>query len=280
MQNTPSGIYDIDSCFFFDVETTLNKNNEIIMANFVAFDPKSSKTYSTWPIFNRSVKEEIMPCAAAWHGWTKQRYEEVSEMIVEKTETDFYSAILHEFSLMPEGTQIIGYNIKSFDLDVLDKNLKRLNLPVLDKSKFQIIDLYQFAKKYFKKEDLGDFTCKTVFVHLFPDKVKDLFNVPLGYASMSEIWMCIEIYKWAVNKFGQDGLVKYLSEPTEVKTIEFGKYKGKSPEWIVNHDKGYLTWLLNDVNLKEKDPDLFYTLKKLINEKNQTKNSDIDYEKD
>ncbi len=61
-------------------------------------------------------------------------------------------------------------------------------------------------------------------------------------------------------------MIEISSHPSIIKTLNFGKYKGKKVEEVVNIDRGWLEWLLRE---KEKgdvlDEDWIYTLKHYLN---------------
>ena len=52
-------------------------------------------------------------------------------------------------------------------------------------------------------------------------------------------------------------LAELTQTPVLIKTFKFGKYKDREIEEIVKADKGYITWMQNNLEL---DEDLAYTL--------------------
>lgn len=57
-------------------------------------------------------------------------------------------------------------------------------------------------------------------------------------------------------------MIEVSSHPSLIKTLHFGKYKGKKVEEVVNIDRGWLLWLLGEKEKSDQlDEDWIYTLK-------------------
>ncbi|MDR2904837.1 MAG: 3'-5' exonuclease [Helicobacteraceae bacterium] len=60
-------------------------------------------------------------------------------------------------------------------------------------------------------------------------------------------------------------LLRFTNEPLELKTLRFGKYRGKSFREVKESDIGYLRWLAESEAMKENpDADLVYTIRLVL----------------
>jgi uncharacterized protein (DUF3820 family) len=75
-----------------------------------------------------------------------------------------------------------------------------------------------------------------------------------------------------LNKTTLMEMSEYLTLPTIVEEIPFGKYKGSLIIDVLETDSQYLRWITREASLKTKYPDLIYTINKLLT-------SDIEYKK-
>lgn len=60
-------------------------------------------------------------------------------------------------------------------------------------------------------------------------------------------------------------MIALTAEPLAIRTIDFGKYKGKTIAEVATTDIGYLSWLLDQKRKSDKDEtDWIYTLEKYV----------------
>jgi hypothetical protein len=86
--------------------------------------------------------------------------------------------------------------------------------------------------------------------------LEKLFEYELSEAMAR--WNCDE--ETALTK-----MLEITAEPLAIKTINFGKYNGKTIAEVASIDIGYLSWLLDQKRKSDKDEtDWIYTLEKYV----------------
>jgi len=86
--------------------------------------------------------------------------------------------------------------------------------------------------------------------------LEQLFEYELKHAM--KLWNCDEAA--AIKK-----MISITAEPLAIKTINFGKYNGKTVAEVASIDIGYLSWLLDQKRKSDKDErDWIYTLEKYV----------------
>lgn len=86
--------------------------------------------------------------------------------------------------------------------------------------------------------------------------LEQLFEYELKEAMVK--WNCDEAT--AIQK-----MIALTAEPLAIRTIDFGKYKGKTIAEVATTDIGYLSWLLDQKRKSDKDEtDWIYTLEKYV----------------
>jgi len=154
---------------------------------------------------------------------------------------------------------LIAHNI-SFDLGMLEKEGFKNNYTLIDTlrcakhllpdSPYHRLQYLRYALELYKTE--GAEANKLGITIKAHDAIGDVLVMKL---------LLSELVKLTQEKFtGINPMVK-LAELTQtpvlIKTFKFGKYKDREIEEIVKADKGYITWMQNNLEL---DEDLAYTL--------------------
>jgi len=154
---------------------------------------------------------------------------------------------------------LIAHNI-SFDLGMLEKEGFKNNYTLIDTlrcakhllpdSPYHRLQYLRYALELYKTE--GAEANKLGITIKAHDAIGDVLVMKL---------LLSELVKLTQEKFtGINPMVK-LAELTQtpvlIKTFKFGKYKEREIEEIVKADKGYITWMQNNLEL---DEDLAYTL--------------------
>lgn len=154
---------------------------------------------------------------------------------------------------------LIAHNI-SFDLSMLEKEGFNNNYTLIDTlrcakhlladSPYHRLQYLRYALELYKTEGAeANKLGVTIKAH---DAIGDVLVMKL---------LLSELVKLTQEKYaGINPMVK-LAELTQtpvlIKTFKFGKYKEREIEEIVKADKGYITWMQNNLEL---DEDLAYTL--------------------
>ena len=160
---------------------------------------------------------------------------------------------------------LIAHNI-SFDLGMLEKegfensytliDTLRCAKHLLPDSPYHRLQYLRYALELYKIEGLEANKLNiTIKAH---DAIGDVLVMKL---------LLSELVKRTQEKFpGVNPMVK-LAELTQtpvlIKTFKFGKYKDREIEEIVKADKGYITWMKNNLDL---DEDMLFTLNHYLDE--------------
>ncbi len=176
------------------------------------------------------------------------------------TDTLFYKK-LNELN-QPEN-YLIAHNIK-FDLGMLEKEGFKNNLTLIDtlrcakhlypQSPFHRLQYFRYSLELYKDEKAK---AQKLGIEIKPhDALSDVIIMQLFMS---------ELVKKVKEKFPDQNPMKQLANltqtPVMLETFRFGKYKDQKIAKIVNQDKGYISWMLKNMDL---DEDLKYTLDTLM----------------
>ena len=160
---------------------------------------------------------------------------------------------------------LIAHNI-SFDLGMLEKegfenhytliDTLRCAKHLLPDSPFHRLQYLRYALELYLTEQSESAKLNiTVKAH---DAIGDVLVMKL---------LLSYLVKLTQEKFPGENPMKKLAElsqtPILIKTFKFGKYKNREIAEIVKADKGYITWMQNNLDL---DEDMMYTLNTYLNE--------------
>lgn len=154
---------------------------------------------------------------------------------------------------------LIAHNI-SFDLGMLEKenfenyytliDTLRCAKHLLPESPYHRLQYLRYALKLYLTEQAE--AAKMNIVIKAHDAIGDVLVMKL---------LLSHLVKLTQEKFVGENPMKKLAELTQtpvlIKTFKFGKYKDREIEEIVKADKGYITWMKNNLDL---DEDMMYTL--------------------
>jgi len=225
---------------FFDLETTGIDifNDKIIQIGAIKYFPEGNKTEHEWLINpNMPVPES----STKVHGIT-------DEMLKDKPS---FGDIAQELAELFSNSDLGGYNVKNFDIPLLQNEFSRIGLP-FDMENVKIADAMAI---YMRKESrkLEDAYRKYVG--------KELEN---AHNAMADIKASIEVLEGQVkfyndlpntveelhefcfpndpDAYDMEGKLKYINGEL---SINFGKNRGKTLKELSINDTGYLQWILN-----------------------------------
>jgi len=240
-----------------DTETTgAGENDRIIQLGFMVLDGKSVSVY------NDLCSSEIPIAIPAMetHGITPEMIEGLPPCI----ETPAFKT-LNEINI-PENVLII--HNAPFDLGMLEKE----NFS----SQMRLIDTLRCAKHLFDDEEahrlqyfrykLGLYKIEQAEADALGIEVKA--HDAIGDVLVLKLFLT-ELRKRLVERYGNVNPIDKMVELTQTpvfynRPLKFGKYKGKTLTEIAESDKGYLSWMLG--NMESLDEDMRYTVSKILEE--------------
>ncbi len=167
-----------------------------------------------------------------------------------------------------KGMFLIGYNHIGYDLDILNKNFKRvLGLDPIEFPEDRILDVMKLAEISVPIEKIGNYTMESVFscISELPNALVEEYHKH-GRSASTDIRITKNILSSFMDlseKFSD--VVKRINEPREVKTMNFGKYKGAPLEVVFENDKQYCNWLIKNKDISKTNPDLVSSIRKMMN---------------
>ena len=154
---------------------------------------------------------------------------------------------------------LIAHNI-SFDLGMLEKEGFKNNYTLIDTlrcakhlladSPYHRLQYLRYALELYKTE--GAEANKLGITIKAHDAIGDVLVMKL---LLSQLVQLTQERFTGINPMVK--LAELTQTPVLIKTFKFGKYKDREIEEIVKADKGYITWMQNNLEL---DEDLAYTL--------------------
>ena len=214
-------------------------------------------------VFNEYLKPqgEIKAAALAVHGLTQNFLKD------KNNSASIYNFINKEMIRSPN---IFVAQNGQFDIDVINTFLdNNYGLPTQspesgvysagEKAKFspKLLDTLRLAKHFIDPLEIGNFKLDTLFVFLFPKKVKQMFKRRNSHDASEDCKMTnevmIELGKRYMNTDNVQDIYNKAITPYILKTWPMGKYKGQPLE---DADYGYIRWAKSTLD----DPDLKYSL--------------------
>jgi DNA polymerase-3 subunit epsilon/exodeoxyribonuclease X len=238
-----------------DTETTgAGDNDRVIQLGFMVLDGK-----------NVEVHNDLCSCdipigygAMEVHGITPDQIEGKPACV----ETDAFKAL--ESLNTPENVMII--HNAPFDLGMLAKE----NFT----SKMRLIDTLRCAKHLFDEEEahrLQFFRYRLGLYKLEQAEADALGIVVKAHDAIGDVLVLklflTELRKKLTERFGSinpiDKMVELTQTPVLItKPLKFGKHKGKTLSEVVAVDKGYLSWMV--ANMENLDEDMKYSIGKAL----------------
>jgi DNA polymerase III epsilon subunit-like protein len=241
--------------YVFDTETDGHDPQGLIQLSVCDQDNES--------LFNEYLDPEgdIVPAALAVHGLTKNFLKDY------KNSSSIYSFIYKNMARSPH---IFVAQNGQFDIDVINTFMEKnygLPLPSTgkkvyapgEKVEFQpkLLDTLRLAKHFIDPVEIGNFKLDTLFVFLFPKKVKQMFKRRNSHDALEDCKMTnevmLELGKRYMNTDNVQDIYDQSIKPYILTTWPMGKYKGQPLE---DADYGYIRWAKSTLD----DPDLKYSL--------------------
>jgi DNA polymerase-3 subunit epsilon/exodeoxyribonuclease X len=238
-----------------DTETTgAGENDRVIQLGFMVLDGKNVQVHND--LCSSSVA--IGYGAMEVHGITPDQIEGKPSCV----ETSAFKAL--EVLNTPDNVMII--HNAPFDLGMLAKE----NFT----SKMRLIDTLRCAKHLFDEEEahrLQFFRYRLGLYKLEQAEADALGIVVKAHDAIGDVLVLklflTELRKKLTERFGNvnpiDKMVELTQTPVLItKPLKFGKHKGKTLSEVVDVDKGYLSWMLT--NMENLDEDMKYSISKAL----------------
>jgi len=238
-----------------DTETTgAGENDRVIQLGFMVLDGKNVQVYNDLCSSDVPIGYGAMEV----HGITPDQIEGKPSCV----ETSAFKA-LEELN-NPENVIII--HNAPFDLGMLAKE----NFT----SKMRLIDTLRCAKHLFDEEEahrLQFFRYRLELYKLEQAEADALGIVVKAHDAIGDVLVLklflTELRKKLTERFGNvnpiDKMVELTQTPVFItKPLRFGKHKGKTLSELVVADKGYLSWML--ANMENLDEDMKYSIAKVL----------------
>jgi DNA polymerase III epsilon subunit-like protein len=238
-----------------DTETTgAGENDRVIQLGFMVLDGKNVQVHNDLC----SSPVPIGYGAMEVHGITPDQIEGKPSCV----ETSAFKAL--EVLNTPDNVMII--HNAPFDLGMLAKE----NFT----SKMRLIDTLRCAKHLFDEEEahrLQFFRYRLELYKLEQAEADALGIVVKAHDAIGDVLVLklflTELRKKLTERFGNvnpiDKMVELTQTPVLItRPLKFGKHKGKTLAEIVMSDKGYLSWML--ANMENLDEDMKYSIAKVL----------------
>ncbi|MCX6061738.1 MAG: exonuclease domain-containing protein [Campylobacterales bacterium] len=238
-----------------DTETTgAGENDRVIQLGFMVLDGKNVQVHND--LCTSSVP--IGYGAMEVHGITPDQIEGKPSCV----ETSAFKAL----EVLNTSDNVMIIHNAPFDLGMLAKE----NFT----SKMRLIDTLRCAKHLFDEEEahrLQFFRYRLELYKLEQAEADALGIVVKAHDAIGDVLVLklflTELRKKLTERFGNvnpiDKMVELTQTPVLItRPLKFGKHKGKTLAEIVMSDKGYLTWML--ANMENLDEDMKYSIAKVL----------------
>lgn len=233
-----------------DTETTGLDGGNIIQ---VAILNPNGDSY----LSNVSPREKILPSAIAVHGIDNDTAKTFPDLFTVTKELDNYIGNLIKNNQTSKLIWI-GHNIE------FDANGIKRDFAVYIQNK---CDTIRMAKKLININDIGNYKLDSVYVYLFPQKIKILKESRSSHDAMMDCRLTEQVYlelvrlakeKGFISQYATDfDIYEWSMTPIKIENWTFGKYKGKP----LTIDKDYARWYLRQTDI---DPDVRWSLEQML----------------
>ncbi len=170
-------------------------------------------------------------------------------------ETSAYQTLLEHNS---EENILIAHNLR-FDLDMLSK--EGFN------SKMQYIDTLRCVKALIPECESFSLQFLRYELELYKEESKEAEGLGIELCAHRALSDCLHLkllWKTLLQYATVSQLIQISANPVLLEKFPFGKYNGRYIEEVLNLDRGYLHWMLE--NIKDMDEDLKYSIEHYMKE--------------
>ncbi len=224
---------------FFDLETTgINiASDRIVELSYLKIDLQGNETSRTW-LINPTIP--IPPAVTAIHGITDQQ--------VKNAPT--FASIARNLAREIEGCDLGGYNSIRFDIPLLAEEFLRADVDIdLMKRKFVDVQVIFMKMEQRTLSAALQFYCgkELTNAHGAEADTRATYEVLQAqldrYPDLKNDISSLADFSTHTNNVDFAGRIIYNDDNIEV--FNFGKYKGRSVEEVMEKDQGYYSWIMN-----------------------------------
>jgi len=235
-----------DKFLFFDTETTDMQSKDIVQLAIISDDGVNLNMY-----FN--PVQEISIASMAIHHLTPEYLRDKPKF----TEANYEGIPLKEYLEKLAKEYIWVAHNASFDLEVLQK--KGIEIP-------KSICTFKLARNMFTedngKRDIESYSLQFLRYYLGLYK-KENAEHNIAHDALSDVHFLQDLFHYIQEKSSLtvENMITISQEPPYIRTINFGKYAGRTLEDIAKMDREYLEWLRGTVSDKE---DLVWNIERVL----------------
>ncbi len=225
---------------FFDLETTGTNivSDRIVEFSYLKIFPNGKEESNTF-LVNPTIP--IPPKTTEIHGITDNDVKDAPT----------FSMLAKTLSKIFEGCDLAGYNSNKFDIPLLAEELLRAGIDI-DLKKHKFIDVQVIfhkkeqrtlgaAYKFYCNEELAD-------AHSAEADTRATFEVLKAQLDKySDLKNDVEqLSKFSSHNRNADFVGRIIYDENGVEHFNFGKYKGKRVEDVLQNDPAYYGWMMNN----------------------------------
>ena len=164
-----------------------------------------------------------------------------------------FEEIVEELKDSIDGCVLTGYNIKRFDLPLLIEEFYRAGSPL----SLDSVDILDLKEIYSDKEPRTLVGAHKHYVNWYGKEKSDvnmmcdILVAQLNKYSAELPKSISELGQYYTNPKTLDFAGKVVTNDSNKPCFSFGKYVGKTLNYIKNNDPSYITWVLNSENFTE-----------------------------
>lgn len=221
----------------------------------------------------RAVPDGTLPASAtAYCGLVKERLQECLADGKVQTESQIVTDVSKIITgCADKGIYIVGWNVPGLIQETLAPLVKKHLGTDFDVSNARVIDLKKLCSLALDPHEVGSCTQDAADFIYSGKNVDSLCTIRaeklLNCTGVSNIQNLTILEGW----MAQNGIttladvVKWQNEPHVIKYFTFGKYRGSLIADVINQDVGYIGWVLKNKEISERETDLIYSIKNLMN---------------
>ena len=234
----------------FDLETTgLDQENDRIV-EIAIIKVMPSGTHSRY--YSRVDPEIDIPTRASEVHWIYQHH---------VANAPNFSAIAPEVVKFLQDCDLAGYNVKKFDIPVLEKHLERAEIPNWSLQDRRVVDGFSIFC-LMEKKDLSSafrFYCgqelqnahtamadAEATLAILEAQVERYENKPIATNGLGNESLIFQNNVAALDALSRPTPVHIVDNPQGIPTINFGKYKGMQLQLLLQTDPGYVDWIVHN----------------------------------
>jgi len=168
-----------------------------------------------------------------------------------------------------EGAFLMGYNHMSYDIRILNDHFEKvLGKPRIEWPLDKTIDVMTLSQLTFPYREIGNYTVESCLSYIDMN-LRGVREWHENRSCRADNAVTMKIYGKCCSDNNLDqksysDVATFIYMPREVVEMTFGKYKGMPLVNLLKEDYGYVSWLMRNDEIRNKNPNLVASLRKLI----------------